>query len=77
LNIVELGPGVFGVEAASRRYFSKPAAGVGPQEAARLAAILPDPRRRDPRRPSPQVEARARWILAQMRRLGPAYVRLD
>jgi monofunctional biosynthetic peptidoglycan transglycosylase len=44
MNVVELGPGVFGVEAASRRYFGKSAAGLSEREAAELAAALPRPR---------------------------------
>ena len=44
LNVVEFGPGVYGVEAASRRYFGKPAAEVNADEAAQLAASLPRPR---------------------------------
>ena len=43
LNVVEFGPGVYGVEAASRRYFGKPAADVTDDEAAALAASLPSP----------------------------------
>jgi monofunctional biosynthetic peptidoglycan transglycosylase len=43
LNVVEFGPGVWGVEAASRRYFGKAAADLGPDEAALLAAALPSP----------------------------------
>ena len=43
LNVVELGPGVYGVEAASRRYFGKSAAEVTDVEAAELAASLPSP----------------------------------
>jgi monofunctional biosynthetic peptidoglycan transglycosylase len=43
LNVVEFGPGVYGVEAASRRYFAKPAADVTDDEAAELAASLPSP----------------------------------
>jgi monofunctional glycosyltransferase len=43
LNVVELGPGVYGVEAAARRYFDKPAAGLTEHEAAMLAASLPRP----------------------------------
>ena len=43
LNVVELGPGVYGVEAASRRYFAKSAAEVTDGEAAELAASLPSP----------------------------------
>ena len=44
LNVVEWGSGVFGAEAASQRYFGVPAAKLGPQEAARLAVMLPNPR---------------------------------
>ncbi len=43
LNVVEFGPGVWGVESASRRYFGKPAADLGDDEAAQLAATLPSP----------------------------------
>lgn len=48
LNVAEFDAGVFGVEAAARRYFGVGAADVGPQRAARLMAILPDPRHRSP-----------------------------
>lgn len=44
LNVVEWGNGVFGCEAASRAYFGKPAAALGPAEAARLSVMLPNPR---------------------------------
>ena len=43
LNVVEFGPGVWGIESASRRYFGKPAAELTDDEAARLAASLPSP----------------------------------
>lgn len=72
LNIVELGDGVFGVEAASRRYFRKPAAHLGPEEAALLAAVLPNPLRLNADRPSAYVEERRVWILQQMGQLGGA-----
>jgi monofunctional biosynthetic peptidoglycan transglycosylase len=48
LNVAELGEGVFGVEAAARRYWGLRAADLGPQRAARLMAVLPDPKRRSP-----------------------------
>ena len=48
LNLVEWGEGIFGVEAASRYYYGKPSAELIPQEAARLAAVLPSPRRYNP-----------------------------
>lgn len=44
LNVAEWGNGVFGCEAASRKYFGVPAASLGPAEAARLAVMLPNPR---------------------------------
>ena len=44
LNVVELGPGIFGAEAASRHYFGKPAAALGEREAAQLAAALTRPK---------------------------------
>jgi monofunctional glycosyltransferase len=75
LNVVELGDGVFGIDAASRTYFRKPAAALRLEEAALLAAVLPNPTGLSVRRPSRFVRARQGWILKQMRRLGgTAYV---
>lgn len=48
LNVIELGPGVFGVEAASRRYFGASVSGLNRLEAASLAATIPSPRRHNP-----------------------------
>ncbi len=59
LNVVELGPGVYGVEAASRRYFGKPAADLTEHEAAQLAASLPRPSTWHPGRSS---SAYARYV---------------
>ena len=70
LNVAELGDGVFGVEAASQRFFKKPAAKLGPSEAALLAAVLPNPIRFRANRPSAYVEERRAWILQQMDQLG-------
>ena len=72
LNIVEFGPGIFGVEAASRRYFAKSSVGLSAAEAAILAAVLPNPYRLQADNPSPYVQERSRWIRQQMRRLGKA-----
>ena len=44
LNVIEWGNGIFGAEAASRRYFRVPASGIGPDQAAHLAAMIPNPR---------------------------------
>jgi monofunctional biosynthetic peptidoglycan transglycosylase len=74
LNLAELGPGVFGVEAASRRYFGKSAAQLERQEAALLAAVLPNPQRYRAASPTPWVRQRAERILVQMDRLGPGYL---
>jgi monofunctional biosynthetic peptidoglycan transglycosylase len=66
LNVVEWGPGVYGAEAAAQFYFHKPAAALGADEAARLAAVLPDPLKWSPSRPDHYVAARAAFIRAQM-----------
>ncbi len=62
LNVAEMGPGVFGAEAAARHYWKVGAADLGPQRAARLMAILPDPRRRSPVSGSSYVIRRATAI---------------
>jgi monofunctional biosynthetic peptidoglycan transglycosylase len=71
LNVIELGPGVYGAEAAARRYFAKPAAKLSRREAALLAAILPNPRRLSPARPSRYLEGRVRTIETRIGQLGP------
>jgi monofunctional glycosyltransferase len=70
LNIVELGDGVFGVEASSRRYFGKSADSLSPEESALLAAVLPNPLRFKANRPSEYVKERCAWIMQQMEQLG-------
>lgn len=62
LNIAEFGEGLFGAEAAARRWFGKGAEALTAAEAARLAAILPSPRTRDPARPSRAIQRRAQSI---------------
>jgi monofunctional glycosyltransferase len=66
LNVAELGPGVFGVEAAARRYFGTSAARLTETQAALLAAVLPNPRRLSAERPSAYVRGRQAWVLGQM-----------
>lgn len=65
LNVAELGPGIYGAEAAARRYFGKSAAELTAREAALLAAVLPDPLDRDPAHPSAYVARRAAQIDAR------------
>jgi monofunctional biosynthetic peptidoglycan transglycosylase len=69
LNIAELGPGLFGVEAAAREYFGSSAAELDASEAALLAAVLPNPRELRASRPSAYVRERQRFIVGQMRLL--------
>ncbi len=66
LNIAEFGPGIYGVEAASQTYFGKPAARLSAEEAARIVAVLPNPRHWSVRTPGPYGQARTVWILGQM-----------
>ena len=68
LNVVEFGPGLYGVEAAARRYFGKAAADVGPLEAAQLAAVLPNPHAWRPGSPSRAYQAHVARILRRMER---------
>jgi monofunctional biosynthetic peptidoglycan transglycosylase len=70
LNVVEWGEGIFGIEAAAQHYYSKPAIALSPQEAARLAAVLPNPRRYRPNGSSKYVEKRATIIYDIMLRRG-------
>jgi monofunctional glycosyltransferase len=71
LNVAELGPGIYGAEAAAQAHFGKPARALGPQEAALLAAILPNPRMWSPSRPTAYLQARARTIRTRIEQLGP------
>jgi len=66
LNVMELGDGVFGAEAASRHYFGTSASRLDRRRAALLAAALPSPRRSNVLRPSPTLRKRQRWILGQI-----------
>jgi monofunctional biosynthetic peptidoglycan transglycosylase len=69
-NVVEFGDGVYGAQAAARRYFGKDASRLTPSECARLAAVLPAPKRYSVVRPGPYVARRARAIERQMRMIG-------
>ena len=70
LNIAEMGDGVFGVEAASQRFFHKAAADLNRHEAAALAVVLPNPKQMSVLRPSDYVRQRTRQITQQMTALG-------
>ncbi len=66
LNVVELGDGVYGVEAASEKYFRKSAKNLTSSEAALVAAVLPNPRRFSIQRPSPYTRFRQTMIQRRM-----------
>ena len=66
LNVAEMGPGIFGAEAAAQAYFGKSAAELSKTEAALIAACLPNPKKYSPVNPSPHIKRKARWILSQM-----------
>jgi monofunctional biosynthetic peptidoglycan transglycosylase len=70
LNVVEWGDGVFGAEAASRHYFEKPASMLSPREAARLAVVLPSPRKLNPTGTQRYVDIRAEVIYRIMQKWG-------
>ncbi|MGK2942534.1 MAG: monofunctional biosynthetic peptidoglycan transglycosylase [Immundisolibacter sp.] len=74
LNVAQFGGSVFGVEAAARTYFDKPAAALSPQEAALLAAALPSPSVLRVDAASSYLRGRQRWVMNQMQRLGPEHL---
>lgn len=76
LNSIEFGPGVFGAEAAAQRYFGISAAKLSRQQAALLAAVLPNPHRFLVQAPSPYVRKRQQWIQKQMQQLAPVHRQL-
>jgi monofunctional glycosyltransferase len=69
LNVIEMGEGVYGIEAASQEYFNKPAAKLKQGEAALIAACLPNPRRWQPNTPTNYIINRKKWIVKQMNNL--------
>lgn len=70
LNVAEMGNGIYGIEAASRIYYNKPAIKLNPTEAATIIAILPNPSKRDPRKPTSYLINRRDNILHQMNLIG-------
>jgi len=70
LNIAEFGYGTYGAEAATLRFFHKPASRLSRGDAAVLAAVLPNPERYSAAAPSRYVQQRREWILGQMQALG-------
>ncbi len=70
LNLIEWGDGIFGVEAAARRYFGVSAADLDPRQAILLAAVIPNPHRFSVLHPSRRVERQVQIIASRLRRRG-------
>lgn len=66
LNSIEMGRGVFGVQAAAIYYYGKDAKDLTKSEAAWIAAILPNPQKYDPKNPTPYLTKKHNWIMRQM-----------
>jgi monofunctional biosynthetic peptidoglycan transglycosylase len=74
LNVAETGNMTFGFEAASQRFLGKSSASLTRAEAARIAAVLPSPKRFSAKNPSGYVQRRTSQISRQMRMLGKGYI---
>lgn len=70
INIAEFGDGVYGVYAAAEAFLRKSPSDLTKREAALLASVLPNPRQRDVRNPSPDMRKKVQWIEKQMSQLG-------
>ena len=70
LNVIETGKGIYGAEKASQTYFNKPASKLTSSEAALLAAILPNPLKWSPAKPTRYLFSRQQWILWNMGNIG-------
>jgi monofunctional biosynthetic peptidoglycan transglycosylase len=66
LNVIEMGDGVYGAQAASTTFFKKDAINLSRAEAATIAAVLPNPRKFNAGAPSGYVSGRKIWIMNQM-----------
>jgi monofunctional biosynthetic peptidoglycan transglycosylase len=71
LNVIEMGDGIYGIEAASQEYFKKPAYELTRQQAALIVGVWPNPLKWTPARPTAYIRHRSYLIMKNMRRLGP------
>ncbi|MGB8951167.1 MAG: monofunctional biosynthetic peptidoglycan transglycosylase [Candidatus Aminicenantales bacterium] len=67
LNTIEFGPGIFGVQAASKHYFGKDVSGLTLEEMIRLTAVIPRPLKSDPRKNSGWMKFKGRWIAHKLK----------
>ena len=71
LNSIEMGNGIYGVEAAANNYFGTSASKLSKYQSASIIAILPSPRKWNAKNPGPYVRSRIDWIIGQMRLHSP------
>jgi monofunctional biosynthetic peptidoglycan transglycosylase len=71
LNVIEMGDGIYGAEAASQAYYGKSCRKMSKGEASLIAACFPNPRRWTPKRPTSYIRHKQYLIMRNMRRLGP------
>lgn len=69
-NVIEMGDGIYGIEAAARAHYGVSAHALGREQCAMLAAILPNPRVWNPAKPTPQLAARCAKILRQEKQVA-------
>ena len=67
LNVIEMGDGIYGAEAAALNFYGKQAKDLSRQDAALLAAVLPNPRKWTPKSPTSYITKKQNWIVHQMR----------
>lgn len=70
LNVIEMGDGIYGAEAAAKLYYGKTAESMSKRQAALLIAVLPNPRRWSPVKPTKYIYYKQRLILKNMQQLG-------
>jgi len=66
LNVIEMGKGIYGIEAAAQEYFNKPASKLNRTQAAMIAASLPNPKKYTVKPVSRYVSIRSKWVIRQM-----------
>ena len=70
LNVIEMGPGIYGAEQAAQTYFHRPASQLTAHQAALITACYPNPQKRNPAHPTPYLNSRAANIEGKMARYG-------
>lgn len=74
LNVIEVGPGIYGVEAGGQAHFKTGADQLNRSQASLLAVVLPNPRQYNASAPTAYLQKRQQWVLRQMNNLGRNYL---